>query len=110
MPHPEGFDRKDKSNPWIFFRSLLLEILYGGETSKNQDFRKLSSEKGDEDFTYYYSIWKTSEDCELLIEMLSRQLGGLSNGLSNPLGKQRQRRKNQRKKWESRVFEVIKPG
>jgi hypothetical protein len=37
MPHPEGFDRKDKSNPWIFFRSLLLEILYGGETSKNQE-------------------------------------------------------------------------
>ena len=30
----------DKSNLWIFFRLLLLEILYGGETSKTQDFRR----------------------------------------------------------------------
>jgi len=42
MPPPEGFDMKDKSNLWIFFRLVLLEILYGGETSKNQDLRKQS--------------------------------------------------------------------
>src|SRR4030042_6103702 len=31
---------KDQSNLWIFLRLLLLEILYGGETSKTQGFRK----------------------------------------------------------------------
>jgi len=40
MPCPEGFDMKDKSNPRIFFRLLLLEILYGGEIFKNEDFRR----------------------------------------------------------------------
>jgi hypothetical protein len=37
------FDMKDKSNPWMFFRLLLLGILYGGGTPKNQDLRKEST-------------------------------------------------------------------
>lgn len=76
---------------------------------QNLTFRKKFSEKG-VTITPTIQFGRHPQDCGLFIEMLSRQLGGLSNGLSNLLGKQRQRRKNQRRKWESRVFEVIRPA
>jgi hypothetical protein len=40
MPHPEGLHMNNKSNPWVFFCLLSLEMLYRRVEIEKQDFRK----------------------------------------------------------------------
>ena len=63
---PHNFDMKNRPNPPALLHLLLLEVLYGGETSKNQNFRKEELRREGANNTYKacdrWSAWEIQEE------------------------------------------------
>jgi len=70
------------------FGFFITRLIVGGRSKRSIPLPIFKNEPmgRNSEYTYYYSIWKTSEDCELLIEMLSRQLGGTLERTFEPAG------------------------